>query len=141
MNMSKGAQQYAKVNRSTGVEDANPHQLIQMLYQGALDSLQQSLGFIERKDYEAKGRVIGRAISIIGGLQGFLDHEKGGEIARNLDSLYDYMTIKLYEATRENSQDKVREVIALLREIKAGWDGIAEEASRIFAESSQQAAE
>lgn len=141
MNMSKGAQQYAKVNRSTGVEDANPHQLIQMLYQGALDSLQQSLGFMERKDYEAKGRVIGRAISIVGGLQGFLDHEKGGEIARNLDSLYNYMTIKLYEATRENNPDKVREVIALLREIKAGWDGIAEEASRIFAESSQQAAE
>ena len=140
MNMSKGAQQYAKVNRNTAVEDANPHQLIQMLYQGILDSLQQSLGYIERRDFEAKGKCIGRAITIIGGLQGFLDHEKGGEIATNLDRLYDYMTIKLYEATRENSLEKVREVIGLVREVKAGWDGIAEEAGRIFSEVAQPSA-
>lgn len=134
--MSKGAQQYAKVNSSSAVDSANPHQLIQMLYQGALDSLQSSLGHIERKDFEAKGKSIGKAISIIGGLQGVLDHEKGGEVAKNLDSLYDYMSVRLYEASLENSQEKVREVIGLLREIKAGWDGIAEEASRIFEESS-----
>lgn len=137
MNISKGAQQYAKLNKSTAVEQANPHQLIQMLYQGALDSLQQSLGHIERKEYEAKGKTIGRAITIIGGLQGFLDHEKGGDLSRNLDSLYDYMSVRLFEATRENDQAKVREVIGLLREIKAGWDGIAEEAARMFEQQAQ----
>lgn len=136
MSMLKGAQQYAKMNRSTGVEDANPHQLIQMLYQGALDSLQQGLGHLERKDHEAKGNSIGRAITIIGGLQGMLDHEKGGSLSARLDSLYDYMTVRLFEATRENDADKVREVIALVKEVKAGWDGIAEEASRILAEGS-----
>lgn len=137
MNISKGAQQYAKLNKSTAVEQANPHQLIQMLYQGALDSLQQSLGHIERKEYEAKGKTIGRAITIIGGLQGFLDHEKGGDLSRNLDSLYDYMSVRLFEATRENDQAKVHEVIGLLREIKAGWDGIAEEAARMFEQQAQ----
>lgn len=135
MNMSKGAQQYAKLNKSTAVEEATPHQLIQMLYQGALDNLQQSIGHMERKDYEAKGNTVGRAISIIGGLQGFLDHEKGGEIARNLDSLYDYMVVRLYEATRENSPEKVREVIGLLRQVKAGWDGIAEEANKLASQN------
>lgn len=134
MNMSKGAQQYAKLNKSTAVEEATPHQLIQMLYQGALDNLQQSIGHMERKDYEAKGNTIGRAISILGGLQGFLDHEKGGDIARNLDSLYDYMMIRLYEATRENSQQKVQEVIGLLKQIKTGWDSIAEEANKLHAQ-------
>lgn len=136
MSMLKGAQQYAKMNRSTGVEEANPHQLIQMLYQGALDNLQQGLGHMERKDYEAKGKCLGRAITIIGGLQGMLDHEKGGNLAERLDSLYDYMTVRLFEATRENDPEKVREVISLVREIKAGWDGIAEEANRILAEGS-----
>lgn len=135
MNMSKGAQQYAKLNKSTAVEEANPHQLIQMLYQGTLDSLQQSIGFMERKDYEAKGKSIGRAITIIGGLQGFLDHEKGGDVARNLDSLYDYMMVRLFEATKDNDPAKVKEVIALVRQIKSGWDGIAAQASEIFSQS------
>ncbi len=131
MNRSKGAQQYAKLNKSTAIEEATPHQLIQMLYQGALDNLQQSIGHMERRDYEAKGNTIGRAISIIGGLQSFLDHDKGGEIARNLDNLYDYMAMCLYEATASNNQDKINEVITLLREIKSGWDGIAEEANKL----------
>lgn len=139
MNMSKGAQQYAKLNRSTAVENANPHQLIQMLYQGALDSLQATLGYMERRDFEAKGKSIGRAMTIIGGLQGMLDHEKGGDIARNLDSLYDYMSVRLFEASKENDQAKVSEVIKLLREIKAGWDGIAQEAARIFEETGNSA--
>lgn len=140
MNMNKAAQQYANVKKSTAVEDANPHQLIQMLFQGAIDSLQQAVGCIERREFEQKGKLVGRAISIVGGLQGFLDHEKGGEISRNLDSLYDYMAVRLYEATSENDAEKVREVISLLKEIKSGWDGIADEASKIFAESGHQVA-
>ncbi len=140
MNMRSGAQQYAKMNKQTGVEDANPHQLIGMLYQGALDSLQQGIGCIERKDIEGRGKHLGRAITIIGGLQGFLDHEKGGEVSQNLDRLYDYMTMRLFDAGRENSKESVQEVIGLLREIKEGWDGIADQAKDIFSQSGQSVA-
>ena len=101
MNVAKGAQQYAQMNKQTGVESANPHQLIGMLYQGALDNLQQAIGCIDRDDFEGRGRHLGRVITILGGLQGFLDHEKGGEIAKNLDSLYDYMRDR--KSTRLNS--------------------------------------
>lgn len=132
MNTSRAAQHYAKMNRSTGVEDANPHQLISMLYQGAIDNMQQAIGCIERKDFEAKGKLLGRAISILGGLQTFLDHEKGGDIAMNLDRLYDYMGTRLYEATRDNDVAIINEVIGLIREIKEGWEGIAEEANAMF---------
>ena len=137
MNMRTGEQQYAKMNKQTGVEEANPHQLIGMLYQGALDSLQQSLGCIDRNDIEGRGKHVGRAITIIGGLQGFLDHEKGGELSQNLDRLYDYMTVRLFDAGRENSKIPVQEVIGLLREIKEGWDGIGDQAKEIFSQSGQ----
>jgi len=137
MNMRTGAQQYAKMNKQTGVEEANTHQLIGMLYQGALDSLQQSLGCIDRNDIEGRGKHVGRAITIIGGLQGFLDHEKGGELSQNLDRLYDYMTVRLFDAGREHSKVPVQEVIGLLREIKEGWDGIGDQAKEIFSQSGQ----
>ncbi|AUM11638.1 flagellar export chaperone FliS [Ketobacter alkanivorans] len=137
MNMKKGAQQYAQMNKQTGIEGANPHQLIGMLYQGALDSLQQALGCIDRKDFEGRGRHLGRVITILGGLQSFLDHEKGGDISKNLDNLYEYMTVRLYDASREKTREPVEEVIKLMREVKDGWDGIAQQAQEIFSEQNQ----
>ena len=137
MNMKKGAQQYAQMNKQTGIEGANPHQLIGMLYQGALDSLQQALGCIDRKDFEGRGRHLGRVITILGGLQSFLDHEKGGDISKNLDNLYEYMTVRLYDASREKTREPVEEVIKLMREVKDGWDGIAQQAQAIFSEQNQ----
>ncbi len=139
MNTRKGAQQYAQMKKQTGVEDANPHQLIGMLYQGAIDSLQQGIGCIERNDFEGRGKHLGRAITIVGGLQGFLDHEKGGDLSKNLDSLYEYMTVRLYDASRDHDKAAVEEVIRLLKEVKEGWDGIAAEAQQIFDQNSSPA--
>lgn len=132
MIASKALKQYANVSKSTGIEDANPHQLIMMLYEGALDSLMTAIGCIERKDFAGKGQSLGKAITIIGGLQGFLDMEKGGDVARNLDRLYDYMGVRLYDATIKNDVAIVHEVVGLLKTVKEGWDGIKEEAARIY---------
>lgn len=134
MNMNKGAQHYAQMTKQTGVEGANPHQLIGMLYQGALDNLQQAMGCIERMDFEGRGRHLGRVITILGGLQSFLDHEKGGEISKNLDSLYEYMTVRLYEASTNKTKEPVEEVIRLLKDVKEGWDGIARQAQEIYSQ-------
>ena len=137
MNNVKGAQQYAQLKKQTGVEDATPHQLIAMLYQGALDHMQQSIGCIERNDFEGRGRHLGRSITIIGGLQSFLDHDKGGDLSRNLDSLYEYMCLRLYDASKEHDKAPVEEVIGLMKTVKEGWDGIAEEANRIVPKTQQ----
>ena len=72
--------------------------------------------------------MISKAIEIIGGLRGFLDFEKGGDLAVRLESLYDYMERTLFEANAKNDVAKLDEVADLLRSIKDGWDGIREEA-------------
>lgn len=135
MNMNKAINQYAKVNKQTAIEDANPHQLICMLYDGAVDNLTKAKGCLMRKDFAGKGENIGRAITIIGGLQGFLDMDQGGDIAKNLDALYDYMSKRLYEVTRDNDLVVLDEVISLLKEVREGWVGIATEAAQIFESS------
>ena len=132
MYVNKAANQYAAVNRQTGVEGANPHQLIQMLYEGAIENMARAKGCMERKDFAGKGDTLGRAINIIGGLQSFLDKEKGGEIAENLDSLYDYMARRLFEASANNDTEIIDEIIGLVREVKTGWEGIKDEAGKIF---------
>jgi len=128
----QGAKLYEKLSRRTSVEDANPHEVISILFGTALDRLNQALGCIERNDYEMRGKCLGQVIDIISGLQNFLNHEKGAEIAKNLDSLYEYMLLRLSDATINNEKEPVDEVIVLLTEIYDGWKGIAGQAKQIL---------
>ncbi len=113
---------YKSVGVSSGVEGASAHRLVQMLMEGALDKMAIAKGQMERKDFESKSKYISWAISIINGLRDSLDAKAGGEIANNLDNLYEYMTRRLLEANRTNDVAIVEEVISLLLEIKAAWD-------------------
>jgi flagellar protein FliS len=123
-----GLQAYQRVNTQTSITDADPHRLIQLLYNGALERINMAKARMQAKDFEGKGKLISKAIEIIGGLRGFLDFEKGGDLAVQLEGLYDYMERTLFEANRHNDVQKLEEVANLLRSIKDGWDGIREEA-------------
>jgi len=126
-----GLKQYQATSTQTGVVEASPHRLIQMLFEGALEKLAKAKGFMLRKEIEKKGQHISWAIKIIGGLQSSLNMEVGGELSANLDNLYEYMTHKLFEANLENSIEKLDEVTQLLSNIKEGWDGIEDEIKKI----------
>lgn len=121
-------QQYQQVNTQTSVVDADPHRLIQLLLDGALERINMAKGRIEAKDYAGKGNLIGKSIDIVVALRGALDFEQGGELAGNLEALYDYIERGLLEASIRNDPEKLEEMANLLRTIKEGWDGIREEA-------------
>lgn len=125
MNAMAAMRQYQQVGVKAQVSEADPHRLIQMLMQGGLDRIAQARGAMEREAYAEKGVLIGKAINIIGGLRDVLDKEAGGELATNLERLYEYMTMRLFEASRHNDVSKLDEVAKLLGEVKSGWDGIA----------------
>ncbi|EKM95595.1 flagellar protein FliS [Stutzerimonas degradans] len=125
MNAMAAMRQYQQVGVKAQVTEADPHRLIQMLMQGGLDRIAQARGAMEREAYGEKGVLIGKAINIIGGLRDVLDKEAGGELATNLERLYEYITMRLFEASRHNDVSKLDEVAKLLSEIKSGWDGIA----------------
>ena len=87
--------QYGQVGAQSGVESASPHWLIQMLMEGALSRIAKAGANIKRREIALKGENISWAISIIEGLRSSLDHSHGGEIAGNLERLYDYMIRRL----------------------------------------------
>ncbi|RLA18988.1 MAG: flagellar protein FliS [Gammaproteobacteria bacterium] len=117
---------YGREATSSEVNYASPHRLIQMLMEGALGKIAFARGNIERNELAAKGKNISWASSIVDGLRDSLDLEKGGEIAQNLDDLYDYMSRRLIEANSKNDSAILDEVTALLIEVKSGWDAIPE---------------
>ena len=127
----RGAAAYQKIGTQSGAEFASPHRLIQMLLDGALEKMIIARSHIERKEIQAKGEHISWAIRIIGGLQASLDKDNGGEIAETLGSLYIYVVEKLTEANATNDVSKLNEAIAIIKNIKEGWDGISDEADKL----------
>lgn len=128
MVQKSGAQAYQQINQQSTVPEANPHRLIQMLMEGALNKIEFAKGYMQNKDIEKKGVQISLAISIIDGLKASLDTEKGGEVAQNLNDLYMYMMDKLVEANLNDDTQILDEVHQLMQTIKEGWDGIEQKA-------------
>lgn len=122
----KGLASYGEVSVQAGTAYADSVQLIQMLFDGLIDSLSAAEGQIERKEIQAKGESLSRALRIILGLQGSLDLEKGGEIAANLADLYDYCTRRLMHANLKNEVEAVKEVKRLISEIRDAWSQVPE---------------
>lgn len=125
MNAMSAMRQYQTVNTQAQAVDASPHRLIQMLMEGGLTRIAQARGAMERQQTALKGEFVGKAIGIIGGLREGLDQQRGGELAANLDSLYQYMISRLLEANVKNDAVLLDEVAGLLRNVKSGWDAIS----------------
>jgi flagellar protein FliS len=104
--------------------EADPHQLVSMLMDGALDRLVSAKGCIERNEIVAKAGLLHRVGAIIDELRSSLDHSAGGEIAANLDRLYDYMTRRVLSANLNNDVAAIDETVRLLREVRAAWVSI-----------------
>jgi flagellar protein FliS len=126
MNAMAALKQYQTVNTQAQAVDASPHRLIQMLMEGGLTRIAQARGAMERQQTALKGELIGKAIAIVGGLREGLDLQRGGELAGNLDSLYQYMVSRLLEANMKNEAAPLDEVAGLLRNVKSGWDAISQ---------------
>jgi flagellar protein FliS len=108
-----------------GVANADPHALVQMLLDAALDRMTQARGCIERGELAAKAKLLHSCVIIIAELRGSLDLVKGGPLAKNLRDLYEYMTQRLLLANVRSDAACVTEVLSLLGEIRSAWVAIA----------------
>lgn len=118
---------YKQVGTQVAVDTADPHTLIKMLIDGAIERINKAKYFMLEKNVAQKGESISRAISIIDGLKVSLDMEKGGKIAENLEGLYDYMQRQLLAANVMNKSENLDEVLSLLNEIRSGWAAIPDD--------------
>ncbi|EJN6960053.1 flagellar export chaperone FliS [Photobacterium damselae] len=125
--MRGSLQAYKKVSVNAQLASASPHRIIQMLYAGAIERLIQGKAAMEQGNIAMKCERLSKALDIIMSLRDCLSMEEGGDIANNLDSLYDYMIRQVSTANAENQPEPIDEVITMLREIKSAWDQIPSE--------------
>lgn len=131
MATNRALQQYKKDVIASNVTDADPHRLVQMLLEGALNNIKLAENYLKENNAAEKGNQISRALSILECLRASLNHEVGGDIANNLGSLYEYIQSLLLRSNLNNDLAGLVESSNLLLEIKSAWDAIAPEVKQI----------
>ncbi|TLY19490.1 MAG: flagellar export chaperone FliS [Nitrospirae bacterium] len=114
------------------VSHADPVQLIVLLYDGALSRIAQGRQRLQEKDLPHAGVAISKAQAIVGELRQSLNMEAGGEVAKNLNSLYAYVHDLLAKAMRENLAEPLEEATNLLNELRGAWSEVAKQAKAVF---------
>lgn len=113
---------YKSADVDTRVLAASPHQLIMMLFDGALAALAQAKENMLRRNIPGQGAAISRTITIIDdGLKVSLDEKAGGKLAQDLKVLYEYMTLRLMSANLKSDPAILDEVSGLLQEVSSAW--------------------
>ncbi len=113
---------YAKVGVESGIEAADPHKLVLMLFEGAMIAVNDTRQHLRNKQIAARGMAASKAIMIIeNGLKASLDMNSGGELAQHLADLYDYMCKQLLSANLHASDRPLEEVHQLLGDLKDAW--------------------
>lgn len=112
---------YGAVQVATGVATADSTKLILMLFDGLMESLAAARGHIEHGNTQEKGKALARAGRIVIGLQGALDFSQGGDLARNLDDLYGYVTRRIVHINASNDLEALEEVRGLMFDIRDAW--------------------
>ncbi|HTQ57566.1 MAG TPA: flagellar export chaperone FliS [Bryobacteraceae bacterium] len=103
---------------------ADPIELIQILYEHALKSVEEARGALAAGDIPARSKAISRAIGILGELQGSLDKKSGGAISQNLEALYGYMRTRLTVANLKQEEGPLAEVQSLIETLAGAWKGV-----------------
>jgi len=122
------AQNYHQIDMEAEIEDASPHRLVAMLYEGFLLQVAKAKVAIEQNNFEGKARHTQQAMDILVGLKAGLDPEASPVLAERLSELYDYCERRLLDASARRDVSGYDEVDGLIRQIKEAWDAIADHA-------------
>jgi flagellar secretion chaperone FliS len=118
---------YQSVSVHGGVAGADPHRLVLMLMDGALERMAIARGYIERGQIAKKAQALHQCVNIVNELRGSLNLPQGGALAQNLGDLYDYMLRQLLRANVDSDLKCVKEVASLMSEIRSAWVAIGPE--------------
>ena len=119
----RGISAYQSVAMTTA-ETRDPHELVKLLFAGLTDRIAMARAALEKGDRVARAIAVTKAQKILFGLRDSLDFEAGGELALNLDSLYEYCIRRLVNAHARDDDEIFAEVMDLMVSIREAWKEI-----------------
>ena len=128
--MRQSLKAYKKVNIESNILGAEPHQIITMMFDGALQSIAIAKGAIERKDLELKSQSMTKFINIITALRTSLDFNAEPEISKQFDDLYSYCLERMNDISVSLDVSGISEVTELLSPLRDVWSEMPEDAKK-----------
>jgi flagellar secretion chaperone FliS len=113
--------------RQTEVLTTSGTQLVVLLYDSAIQAIELASDGIARRHQSDKARFLGRAVGIVGELSSVLDFERGGEIAKTLYRLYEYMLSEFTQANLYNDARRLDGPLRCLKEMRGAWNIVAQQ--------------
>jgi flagellar protein FliS len=107
--------------KKTSVESASKEKILLMLYEGAIKFTKLAMKACEEKKIADRGMNIGKAYDIIMELNNTLDHKVGGDLAKNLEQLYMFLTDQLTKANIKGDPEPLKHVVKILETLYDGW--------------------
>lgn len=121
MNMRNPASAYRSLAAETRVHEADPHKLIELMFEGAIQRLRVAEACVASGDISRKAKAAAEAGAIVDSLSGCLNLQQGGDIAAGLETLYDYASRRIVMANAANDASGFAEVAVLLDEVAGAW--------------------
>lgn len=117
----KAFTEYQQTNAATAVMDASPHHLTRLLLKAVTDKLSVAVGALERNDIQLRVASIAKAVDIVIELKSTLDLEKGGDVAAELDRLYQFVLDQLLDANLQSDTSKLQAAREIIGTIHEAW--------------------
>lgn len=128
--MRQNLQAYKKVNIESSILSADPHQVIVMMYDGALESMSKAKGAIERNELGLKSEMLTKAVNILSALQNALDKDTQPEISENFEVLYNFCISRLNDVNIDLDISGIEEVYGYIKPLRDAWKAIPEESKQ-----------
>lgn len=129
LDFGQGYQAYKNTSVDAKAASADIHKLVLMLFDGFMDELARVEGHIQAKRFDRKAESIDKLVRILGGLEASLDQDNGGEIAANMQRLYQYCGNALLQASLLNDLSQLVLVRDIMTNLQQGWQGLADQVS------------
>lgn len=128
--MRQNLKAYKKVNIESSIMESSPHQVIVMMFDGALQSISVAKGAIERKDLELKSQSVSKFVNIMSAMRASLDFDAEPEVSQRFDDLYAYCIDVINDVSISLDVSRIEEVTNLLKPLRNAWFEMPEEAKQ-----------
>lgn len=133
MGINRQLQQFQRAYQDDALQakvlGASPVELIVLLYEGAIEALEQAQKAIRTNNIQLKGKMVNKASDIVEGLRAALDFERGGDLSPQLNELYVFVKQQISLGHIANDASVLQQMIDLLRELLSGWQQLARDES------------